>query len=164
MAGPTALCGGNGCAGEGLMLPGLEAGLRVAAGLGWWHWPRCAMALVQPVCPQDPAGFGVWDYGVGSVVPLCWPGLGLSSHGAGPRCGPHSPGEFLPPKGNPKHGKIQCCCWQHQCPRCVSAQALEFRGIWCLHTKLSRCGSAGWAETFLCGSNMQLMPMTEDLT
>lgn len=77
MVGPTVLCDGNGCAGEGSILPGLEVGLRVAAGQGWWHWPRCAMALVQPRCPQDSAEFGVWDYGVGSVAPLCWPGLGL---------------------------------------------------------------------------------------
>lgn len=155
MVGPAVLCDGNGCAGEGSILPGLEPGLGVAAGPGWCPWPRCAVALVQPVCPQDPAEFGVWDYGVGSVAPLCWPGWGLrASQVAGPKYGPHF-------QGNP--GKIQCCCWQHQSPHCASAELPEFSGIRCLHTKLSRCGCVGWAETFLCRSNMQLMPMIEDL-
>lgn len=88
----------------------------------------------------------------------------LGSEGSqltGPRYGPHFQGEFPSPKGNP--GKIQCCCWQHQSPRRVSAEPPEFSGIRCLHTKLSRCGCVGWAETFLCRSNMQLMPMIEDL-
>lgn len=77
MVGPTMLCDGNGCAGQGLILPGLEPGLGMAAGLGWWPWPRFAVALLQPMCPQDPAELGVWGYGVGSAAPLCLPGLGL---------------------------------------------------------------------------------------
>lgn len=107
-------------------------------------------------------GLGLWR-GLSSTSVLARLGS-EASHVAGLRYGPYFQGEFLPPKGSPNHGKIQCCYWQCQSPHCVSAQPLEFSGIRCLHTELSRCGCVGWAETFLCGSNMQLMPMIEDLT
>lgn len=145
---------------------------RARSSLGWslgWGWQQgwaggTGHAVPWPCCspcvPRTPQSLGSGVcHGFCVGQPWVW---GLPS--GCPKDGPRSQGEFLPTKGNPNHGKIQCCCWQHQSPHSVSAQPPEFNGIRCLHTKLSRCGCVGWAETFLCRSNMQLMPMIEELT
>lgn len=45
----------------------------------------------------------------------------------------------------------------------ASAHPHEFSGIRCLDIKLSRCGCVGWAKIFLCRSDMQLMPLIQNL-
>lgn len=111
----------------------------VATGLGWWPWGwvggrgHLVHQASGPCADSTEADARGCNCCVGSVAPICCLGLGLS------------PLEQWVPHPY------------------VSTHTYGFTGIRCLDIKLSRCRCVGWAKIFLSRSNMQLMPMIENL-